>query len=71
MAWLLNQACSQNVVFVVWFTPGDIGTEAWEHTPPRRLLLRSLRQTVFTTREVLPARRSSGGLQQPADGCTG
>ncbi|VAW09676.1 hypothetical protein MNBD_ACTINO02-1643 [hydrothermal vent metagenome] len=38
MRWLLDQACAQNMAFVVWFLPGDIDTAAWGYTPDQKAI---------------------------------
>jgi hypothetical protein len=38
MRWLLDQACAQNMAFVVWFLPGDIDTSAWGYTPDQKAI---------------------------------
>lgn len=38
MEWLLNQACSRDMAFVVWFLPGDIDTSAWGYTPDQKAI---------------------------------
>ncbi len=38
LRWLLDQACAQNMAFVVWFLPGDIDTSAWGYTPDQEAI---------------------------------
>jgi hypothetical protein len=39
MEWLLDQACAQDMTFVVWFLPGDIDTSAWAYTPDQKAIV--------------------------------